>query len=347
MEVIDKGGFKLVDNYGDLFSIETSKKFTNGESLWEIPYSSQRGYGSQWSKQFGASIIGGSTYSFNAMGGIQNYQPVPSFWSYYTKGDVRRRWNLTDQKVKYVANDPQNPVSLESHNIPDETLGVALEEVYKGNISEFDINTGIGCGKYRWGTGDPETMWSQLMSFSADNCPNNVVVLRYADVLLMFVEADMLLNGAGPHDLNSQGASATALRIMNEQILYRARGCLTEKQMLERSTDTWGDRYLIGPNGEYLPVSENDRSKYLLDFNDETNPLTFGALIRERARELCFEFHRWNDLVRWGILETAYASRISSAPNGTVSVNNYLFPIPLRELQAARDNEAFYKNPGY
>ena len=88
-------------------------------------------------------------------------------------------------------------------------------------------------------------------------------------------------------------------------------------------------------------------TKYLLDFNDETNPLTFGALIRERARELCFEFHRWNDLVRWGILETAYASRISSAPNGTVSVNNYLFPIPLRELQAARDNEAFYKNPGY
>ena len=347
LEVIDKGGFKLVDNYGDLFSIETSKKFTNGESLWEIPYSSQRGYGSQWSKQFGASIIGGSTYSFNAMGGIQNYQPVPSFWSYYTKGDVRRRWNLIDQKVKYVANDPQNPVSLESHNIPDETLGVALEEVYKGNISEFDINTGIGCGKYRWGTGDPETMWSQLMSFSADNCPNNVVVLRYADVLLMFVEADMLLNGAGPHDLTSQGASATALRIMNEQILYRARGCLTEKQMLERSTDTWGDRYLIGPDGEYLPVSENDRSKYLLDFNDETNPLTFGALIRERARELCFEFHRWNDLVRWGILETAYASRISSAPNGTVSVNNYLFPIPLRELQAARDNEAFYKNPGY
>ena len=97
LDVIDNGGFRLVENYGDLFGIETSNKFTNGESIWEIPYSSQRGYGSQWSKQFGQSIVGGSTYTFNAMGGIQNYQPVPSFWGYYTKGDVRRRWNLTDQ----------------------------------------------------------------------------------------------------------------------------------------------------------------------------------------------------------------------------------------------------------
>lgn len=347
LDVIDNGGFRLVENYGDLFGIETSNKFTNGESIWEIPYSSQRGYGSQWSKQFGQSIVGGSTYTFNAMGGIQNYQPVPSFWGYYTKGDVRRRWNLTDQQIKYVGNDPQNPVSLGAHNIPDETLGISLEEIYRGNITGYDLNTAIGCGKYRWGTGDPEEMWSQLMTFSADNCPNNVVVLRYADVLLMFIEADMLLNGAGPHDMNSRGASQTALRMMNEQILFRARGGLTEAQMLERATDTWGDHYTIGPDGNYLPVPENKRDDYLIDFNEDTNPLTFGALVRERARELCFEFHRWNDLVRWGILEDAYESRIGSTPNGSVSVNNYLFPIPLRELQAARDNTAFYKNPGY
>lgn len=135
--------------------------------------------------------------------------------------------------------------------------------------------------------------------------------------------------------------------MMNEQILFRARGGLTEAQMLERATDTWGDHYTIGPDGDYLPVPENKRDDYLIDFNEDTNPLTFGALVRERARELCFEFHRWNDLVRWGILEDAYESRIGSTPNGSVSVNNYLFPIPLRELQAARDNTAFYKNPGY
>jgi hypothetical protein len=356
-EIISSGKFSLQDSYGDNFSIEVANKFTNGESMWEIPYSTQRGYGGTWSKQFGQNISGASTYLFNAMGGQQNYTPVPSFWGYYKKGDIRRRWNISDQAIVITNNLETETPRLRTHSIPDESYGVDLVEVYRGNMG-VNNDTGVpgnsgrffasdaGAVKYRWGSGDPETMYAQVMGFSGDNCPNNVVVLRYADVLLMFIETDMLLGGATPANLSSTGASSTALRIMNEQLLWRARGGRSEQQMLQESTNTWGD-YIRDEYGNPEPVPDGKESDYQMDYNNSDNPLTFGELVKQRACELCFEFHRWNDLVRWGILGEMYQARITSSVNGVVSVNNYLFPIPLRELQAAHDNEGFYKNPGY
>lgn len=347
LDVIDNGGFALTEQYSQVFSISSDDKFTNGESLWEIAYSSQAGYGSRWSKSFGQWPNGATAYTVNAMGGQCLYKPVPSFWSYYKKGDLRRRYNLTDQMISGLNNNIYGTPYLAAHQIPDETLGYDMNDVYSGNVTGCKVNEQMGIGKYRWTTGDTEEMWKKQMTFSPDNCPNNVIVLRYADVLLMFIEADMLLGGASPADLSSIGASSLAYDIMNNQILFRARGGLTEEQMLQRSTDTWADRYYLNPDGSFVPVADDKKNDYMLDYDPSTNPLTFGELVRERARELCYEFHRWNDLSRWGLLGEMYSSRISSTPNGTVEPYNYLFPIPLREIDATHDKEAFYQNWGY
>ena len=52
-------------------------------------------------------------------------------------------------------------------------------------------------------------------NFVYSNCPNNILVLRFADVLLMYAEADLMLNNGSPSD---EGVEA-----MN-RIVQRARG---------------------------------------------------------------------------------------------------------------------------
>ena len=217
-----------------------------------------------------------------------------------------------------------------------------------------NYNNNIACYKYRWLTwGSQEEldqMQYQLMdgSFGMDNCPNNVIVLRYADVLLMFVEADMLLGGAKPNDLTSTGASDYAIGVMN-QILYRARNNKTEAQMWEYATDTWGF-YRYDTAGKPIPVAEGDKYRYLKDYNKTDNPLTFKELSRQRSCELCFEFHRYNDLLRWGMLSEMVESRVFDpqyVKEERVKPYHYLFPIPIDVIQASPNKTGFYQNPNY
>jgi len=57
------------------------------------------------------------------------------------------------------------------------------------------------------------------------------------------------------------------------------------------------------------------------------------------ARELCFEGHRWFDLVRTNtLIQSAHADGKS------IDEKNILFPIPQRELDA---NKNLVQNPGY
>ena len=76
--------------------------------------------------------------------------------------------------------------------------------------------------------------------------------------------------------------------------------------------------------------------------------LTYDELKKERARELCFEFHRWNDLVRWGDLESAVNDRIHAEDaeihKSVVDPSrHYLFPIPQTEIDVSHIEQ----NPNY
>lgn len=70
----------------------------------------------------------------------------------------------------------------------------------------------------------------------------------------------------------------------------------------------------------------------------------FIKVVREERRfELSFEFKRWYDIKRWGILDKAFVGIDALEPH-TINLNrDYLFPIPQKEIDAT----GFPQNPGY
>ena len=67
---------------------------------------------------------------------------------------------------------------------------------------------------------------------------------------------------------------------------------------------------------------------------------TFAAIEKERRLELCFEGHRWFDLVRWG---KAY----DTMKNEGMAPYMTLFPVPLSQVQLINDPSIFPQNSGY
>ena len=75
------------------------------------------------------------------------------------------------------------------------------------------------------------------------------------------------------------------------------------------------------------------------------------AIEKERRLELCFEGHRWQDLIRWGkdvatmqAFKAKYSTLDVVLKNMSVAPERKLFPIPFREISL---NAALTQNPGY
>lgn len=68
------------------------------------------------------------------------------------------------------------------------------------------------------------------------------------------------------------------------------------------------------------------------------------AVLQERRLELCFEGHRWFDLVRTNRLAEAVKAENTFSRNATIQPFHSLFPIPQREIDA---NKALVQNNGY
>ena len=168
--------------------------------------------------------------------------------------------------------------------------------------------TNSGVTKYRWGA----TWKDEHTNFVYSNCPNNILVLRFADVLLMYAEADLMLNNGSPSD---EGVEA-----MN-RIVQRARGL-----------------------NQGVAVTEDDTPGF-----GNYDTYTLEDVLLERARELCFERWRWYDLARTGMLEHFLENRngFSTTKTSFDSDKNYLFPVPLSEIQISTNKDGMYQNPNY
>jgi len=68
------------------------------------------------------------------------------------------------------------------------------------------------------------------------------------------------------------------------------------------------------------------------------------AVWLERRLELCFEGHRWFDLVRTGNLVSAVLNETSFSRNPRIDAHHALYPIPQREMDA---NSNLVQNNGY
>jgi hypothetical protein len=296
-EVINSKVYSLEPVYGNVFLIE--HKNVNPESIWEIQFNATENLGDSWSKNFGISYSGNSPsspYKTNSMIGYVYYKPTVNFYDFYSKGDARKEWNLPEYTINYTNKVPTSKSPLDISLGKSSDRAVALAAWKK-----------MGTGKYRWGE------WNQDLAYYYSNLPNNIIITRYADVLLMYAEASMKANGGQ--------ATPESVDAVNE-VIQRARGF----------------------NNTGVKITAADTPEFP-DYT--TTTLTFDELFKERARELCFERIRWFDLARTGQLKLV-ESRIAPTSEATIDESmDYLFPIPAVEIDCSTNPDGFYQNPGY
>lgn len=308
-DVKDNSGASLLPVYGNVFKIEN--KNVNAESIFELQFSSISPYGTQWTKEYGmiasGTINGNPAYYTNALVGQCNLIYVPKFYKYYKASlsavdyDKRRVWNLSDSLVNVVNNNPS-------------TLTYIWGSAFNPDNYNATVMGRCGVTKYRWGN-----TWRESSPYLYSNCPNNVIILRFADVLLMFAEADYKKNGT----ISSEGLAAINL------VRQRARG--------------------LTPAG--LPVPESSTPTFK---NYTAADINIDEILMERARELCFEFQRWFDLARTGKLEfflektrsASYTTIVNTSTSFDAS-KHYLFPIPQSEIDLSTNKPNFKQNPNY
>jgi hypothetical protein len=205
------------------------------------------------------------------------------------------------------ANDTRYPVAIAPFRI---TASDQIEQINAKN-------------SHNWASGKWRRNWHFGRPKENNNTDVNVVLLRYADILLMRAEVENELNGVD-----------AALEYIN-RVKRRAFGRLP-----------------------YTAASDVDYQSG--DFADSGD--FFRELVAERARELCFEGMRRMDLIRWNLLgtalretkekfEAAIAAGTQTGYNFAASANRFesgkheLYPIPSRERRET--GNSLTQNPGY
>lgn len=299
-EVIDSGTYQLLDNYADVFVIEN--KNLNSESIFEVQFSEQTG--GPWSKELGYPIWPPFGVEVTTWAGHTFNKPPASLILFYAQNG--------DQRLEY--NMPSDFIDGWDANLDNRFLNEREGFADPGALYETMINNGnnhyayAGFGKYRWGA-EP----NQNHGYSGGiNVPTNGIMMRYADVLLMYAEASLESNGSA----TQQGLDAI------NQVRSRARGF-------------------------NIPSSETPEFPDLT-----LSDLTLDEIMDERLRELCIEHYRKFDLLRTNKLQEAiYTRKPTNWPymTGPITIDDskWLYPIPQSEIDIVVNKENLWQNPGY
>ncbi len=290
------GVVSLEKKYGDVFLVANKNKIP--ENLWEIQFAPLTPSGSYWLKVYGVMSF---PFQFERDmytngSGLCQIHYTTDMWESYHEGDRRRDWNL----VNYYLDYNQEPDSMKRYFDP-------LEGRTNGVVQSW-----MGITKFRFKAGElnekvPYTDWSNL--------PMNFAVIRYADVLLMYAEANLKANGGVA---TQRGVDAINL------VRNRARG--------------------VDESGR--PISENETPEFR---NYTISSLTLEKILEERKLELCYESIRWFDLARTGMLIQKYLEPVipGDYAQGLIDEDNYLFPIPQTQIDRSTNQIGFFQNPGY
>jgi hypothetical protein len=268
-------GHKLNPDYSDIFIKYARDEYDIKESIWEVEHygantdaNSEGGYVGSWIGIKNSSTTNDIGYSLGRINSTAKHYRI------YEQGDLRRDWNIAPF----------------SYNASGGKVPFAENQLYNRNA-----------GKYR-------REYQTFRPNSGQPTPINFPLLRYADVLLMYAEAENEINGAG--------RDPKALEAIN---LVRRRGF---GKLMPGATD-------IGANDLPQGIAKHT---------------FFRSIIDERSKELCYEVLRRADLIRWGIFvetmkETLVQMNADLGPESwqsltfkNASQRHVIYPIPSYEL---------------
>lgn len=365
-KAIESNLHSLSPDYGQVFINMIQDKYDLKEMLWEAEfYTTGATDGLPKSGGWGNAL--GIRQLNTALGySVGSTQVHPRHFNRYGSGDLRRDWAIAPYKWQ---ND-------------NATAGI---KEYYTPAQLHDRRPGKWRREY-------ELQAQRITNYNSTNGP----ILRYADVLLMAAEADNEVNGVTAQAVEwvnmvrrrgyGGGRALKTISITNGGSGYTtapavtvvggvaaagmlpvtATAVVTGGVVTEIKINNWGTFYNSVPQvliegvgtgadatAVLAPVEDADLAP--ANYADQE---TFRNTIREeRARELCFEGFRRNDLIRWGILvstmkdlaneitltgATAYKPAALAGNNITEKYN--FFPLPLRELTL---NPLLVQNPGF
>lgn len=271
-------GHKLNNDYTQIFINHAQDKYDIKECLWEVEFNKLATGGQEEEGAIG-SITGipNSDKAFGYSYGAVHVQE--KYYSSFEAGDLRRDWTINPYYYGTVA------------GVTNSKINYTTAQIYNRCNAKW---------RREYETATPKNVGTT---------PINFPILRYADVLLMYAEAENELNGA----------TADAYNAINA-VRKRA----------------------FGLN---LPTPPNPAAVY--ELTPGLDQVAFKeAIMKERTHELGFEALRKFDLIRWGIYLTTMnqlGAYVNATGNATYKANaaragenaakrHLLLPIPSAEM---------------
>ncbi len=281
-------GHALNPDFSDVFINYSADKYDIKESIWEVEFYGNNTDATQEGGYVGSWIGIRNTGDNNIGYGFGRILVTGKLYRTYEVGDLRKDWSITN--FAYRADGTKSAYAI--NPLP--------KDQYNRNPA-----------KYR-------REFEVVLPKAAQQTPINFPLLRYADVLLMYAEAENEINGS---------PTASGLEAINK-VRRRAFGYLLT------------DNYNNPTNDIPVGLSKFDFSK---------------VIFNERSRELCFEALRRNDLIRWGIYVETMKETLAmmnadltltdawkSLAYKNVSSKHVIYPTPSYELEL---NKALTQHP--
>jgi hypothetical protein len=357
----------LNTDFNDVFIKYASDQYDIKESIWEVEF-----WGNATNVYREGGFLG-SWHGINCVNTTIGYSQgimkgTRRLFEKYKSGDLRRDWSLAP--FIYRADGTKS-----------------LFTVTPTNLQKYDRFS----GKYR-------REYETLLPKDNNNTPINHPLLRYADVLLMFAEAESqakgvptpeaieavnkvrrrgygkYLNGIGAVSesissiiVSSQGTgytAATTVNIAGGNGTATATAVVSGGKITAVNITNGGNKFSTPPiitfsgagTGAVATATLTNNTSADLIPADYVSQQKFMENIQdERARELCFEALRKQDLIRWGIfittMKSVLADMLVDSPTGFMSLafknvteKNLLFPIPANEIGI---NRGLIQNPDW